>query len=159
MLKSELDVPEKAIYKRMTEKIPIDLAGDELFTSVKNEYDEYTIEEECADVNIGSIKKNMNLFANEYKEFTTDNFKGIRNKKESKGIFYSFGQGEDYDNHDGMYDRKDSDHQDRDHEDDNNENEDDKCYQRRSYYPSETHAIEGRQKFAYYHHEEQSQTY
>ncbi|EUD63062.1 hypothetical protein C922_05851 [Plasmodium inui San Antonio 1] len=177
MLRSELDFLGKPIYQPLIEQIPIDLAGDKLFTHVKNWYDEYNIAEGCLVVNIGNIKKSMNLFANEYKEFTTDNFKGIKNKKEFKGIFYSFGEGEDYDNHDGMYHRKDSDHESRDDEDHNNENEDDeehkdenhedehnrdeddKCYQRRSYYPSAPHANEGRQEFAYYHHEEQSQTY
>ncbi|EUD64807.1 hypothetical protein C922_04847 [Plasmodium inui San Antonio 1] len=125
MLRSELDSLGKPIYQTLTEQIPIDLAGDKLFTHVKNWYDEYNIEEGFANVKLGSIKKNINLSANEYKEFTTDNFKGIRNKKEFKGIFYSFGEGEDYNNHDGMYHRKDSDHESRGDENENDETEDD----------------------------------
>ncbi|EUD64278.1 hypothetical protein C922_05344 [Plasmodium inui San Antonio 1] len=103
-------------------------------------------------------------------------------KKEFKGIFYSFGEGEDYHNHDGMYHRKDSDHEGRDDEDDDDEDDDTEddddedeededhededyrdqdqdCYQRRSYYLSGVSANDDRQEFAYYQHGEKSEFY
>ncbi|EUD64122.1 hypothetical protein C922_05493 [Plasmodium inui San Antonio 1] len=138
MLKSELDMADKAIYERMTEEIPIDLAGDEVFRSFPNGCDEYKIEEGCANNSPRIILKASGI------------------KEEFKGIFHSFGEEENYDNHDGMYHRKDSDHHDRHdeedkdekHEDEHNRDEDNKCYQRRSYYPSAAHANEGREEFA-----------
>ncbi|EUD64303.1 hypothetical protein C922_05318 [Plasmodium inui San Antonio 1] len=140
MLKSELDLLEKPIYERMTEKILIDVAADQLFTSVKNWYDEYDVEDGSANITFGSVEKNLNLFANEYKKFTTDNSKGIKNKKEFKKIFDSFGEGEEYDNYDEKDKRKyhrkvgddrDDDDRDDDDRDDDDRDDDDRDYDRR----------------------------
>ncbi|EUD60465.1 hypothetical protein C922_05871 [Plasmodium inui San Antonio 1] len=49
--------------------------------------------------------------------------------------------------------------EDENHEDEDNPDEDDNCYQGRSYYPSGARTYENRQEFAYYDHEEQSQTH
>ncbi|SCO65076.1 hypothetical protein, conserved [Plasmodium vivax] len=153
MLKGESQVIDKRRREPADEKFSIDFAGDQLFTSVKNWYDEYNVEDGSANVTFGSIEKNMDSFADEYKKFTTDDFKEIKNKKEFKKIYDSYSEEENHDGRDRAgnrrnprrvhrrgegrqdydredYDREDDERQDYDREDDDRKNYDRKNYDR-----------------------------
>ncbi|EUD64046.1 hypothetical protein C922_05572 [Plasmodium inui San Antonio 1] len=130
MLKSKLESLEKSTYKPMVEKFLINSAPDDLFTGVKDSYDEYKIEHRSGDVNFDSIRKNLKLPDNKHRKFTTDKFESIRNNEEFKRIYDSLGRRHNYDNHDhldnGQYHSKNIDDQNSEDTDSDDHDNDDK---------------------------------